>query len=195
MPPSVLRRASAMALLVVLAGFAAACNRQPEGTVKVAVVGDTPAIVDPAKGPLTPGEAVLLGTAAQGLVRFDPRGQIEPGLAERWNVSDDGLSYIFRLAAGEWPGGRKISAFQIARILRREIAANSNNSLKDSLGAVDEIVAMTDRVLEIRLSAPRPNLLQLLAQPELGLGLRRPGKRPFRMAPRRSPGYIPLERR
>ena len=129
-------------------------------------------------------------------MRFDPRGQIEPGLAERWNVSDDGLSYIFRLAAGEWPSGRKISAFQIARILRREIGANSNNSLKDTLGAVDEIVAMTDRVLEIRLRAPRPNLLQLLAQPELGLVYEGQGSGPFRMAQRGAPaGYIPLERR
>ena len=195
MPPSAPRRALAMALLVVLAAFPAACNRQPEGTVKVAVIGETPEIVDPASGPLTPSEATLLNSAAQGLVRFDPRGQIEPGLAERWNVSDDGLSYIFRLAAVEWPGGRKVTAHQIARILRREIAANSNNPLKDTLGAVDEIVAMTDRVLEIRLNAPRPNLLQLLAQPELGLVYEGQGSGPFRIAERGAPaGYIPLER-
>ena len=56
----------------------------------------------------------------------------------------------------------------------------SRNPLKDTLGAVDEIVAMTDRVIEIRLRAPRPNLLQLLAQPEFALAPRRPGQRPVR---------------
>jgi hypothetical protein len=37
------------------------------------------------------------------------------------------------------------------------------------MGAIAEIVAMTDRVIEIRLRSPRPNFLQLLAQPEMGI--------------------------
>ena len=40
-------------------------------------------------------------------------------------------------------------------------------------------MAMTDRVIEIRLSAPRPNLLQLLAQPEFGLVRASVGTGPF----------------
>ena len=182
MPPSALRRALAMALLVAAAVVNPACERKPEGAVKAVVIGETPKVVDPAAGPLSAGEAVLLTNVAQGLVRFDARGQIEPGLAERWNVSNDGLSYIFRLASGEWPGGRKITAHQAARILRRTLAGSSNNALKDTLGAVDEIVAMTDRVLEIRLRAPRPNLLQLLAQPEFALVRESEGSGPFRIA-------------
>ena len=38
---------------------------------------------------------------------------------------------------------------------------------------------MTDRVIEIRLLAPRPNLLQLLAQPEFGLLRDGEGSGPF----------------
>ena len=125
MPPSALRRALAMALLVAVAAVTSACERQPEGAVKVVVIGQTPKVVDPAAGPLSAGEALLLTNVAQGLVRFDARGQIEPGLAERWNVSNDGLSYIFRLASGEWPSGRKISAHQVARILRRELVGTA----------------------------------------------------------------------
>ena len=166
-----------MALALALAG--AACDRKPEGTLEVAVLGPPPKLVDPATGPLSPGEAVVLQNVAQGLVRFDARGQIEPGLAERWNVSDDGLSYIFRLASANWPNGRRITAQQVARLLRRQIASSSNNALRDSLGAISEIVAMTDRVLEIRLQAPRPNLLNILAQPELGLVFENQGSGPF----------------
>ncbi|WP_309662883.1 ABC transporter substrate-binding protein [Sphingomonas sp.] len=194
MPPA-LRRALAMTLLVALAAIPSACNRQPEGAVKVAVIGATPKIVDPATGPVTPSDAVLLNSVAQGLVQFDARGQIEPGLAERWNVSDDGLSYIFRLASGEWPSGTKVTAHQVARILRREIAGNSNNSLKDTLGAVDEIVAMTDRVLEIRLKAPRPNLLQLLAQPNFALVRIGQGSGPFQLAGQPPADFLLLRRK
>ena len=118
---------------------------------------------------MPPADAVLLQNVAQGLVRFDAGGNIVGGLAERWNVSDDGLSYIFRLASAEWPDGKKITAQQVARLLKRQLAARSRNPLKDSLGAVDDVVAMTDRVIEIQLVAPRPNLLSLLAQPELAI--------------------------
>ncbi|HUE80190.1 MAG TPA: ABC transporter substrate-binding protein [Sphingomicrobium sp.] len=181
MPPSLLRRASAMALLVAVVALQPGCDRQPQGAVRVTVIGDTPTVVNPAAGPLSPAEAVLVSNVAQGLVRFDARGQIEPGLAERWNVSDDGLSYIFRLASGDWPGGGRISARQVARILRRTLASSSN-PLKDAFGQVDEIVAMTDRVLEIRLSAPRPDLLQMLAQPEAALVREGQGTGPFTIA-------------
>ena len=104
-------------------------------------------------------------------------GNIVGGLAERWNVSDDGMSYIFRLAATKWPDGRKVTAEQVAQLLKRAVGPRSKNPLKDALGAIDDIVAMTDRVIEIRLTAPRPNLLALLAQPDLAIlrGRRRHG--------------------
>ena len=147
--------------------------------MRVTVIGEKPRIVDPAAAPLGRPTEVLLGNAAQGLVRFDAAGNIEAGLAERWNVSDDGLSYIFRLAAGEWPSGRKITAYEVARILRRQLAPASRNPLADAFGAVAQIVAMTDRVVEIRLRAPRPHLLQLLAQPEFALVREGEGTGPF----------------
>ena len=146
------------------------------------MVGDTPTVVDPAAGPLTPPQALLLSNVAQGLVRFDADGNIVGGLAERWNVSDDGLLYIFRLRSGEWPGGRKIVAEDVARLLRREIARSSRNSLKDTAGAVTQVLAMTDRVLAIQLFAPRPHLLQLLAQPEFAIVRGKQGSGPFTLA-------------
>ena len=95
----------------------AGCNNSGDGDVRVTVIGGDAAVVDPSSVPLTAPQAVLMSSAAQGLVRFDARGQIEPGLAERWNVTDDGLSYIFRLQSGEWPAGGKVTAYQVARLL------------------------------------------------------------------------------
>lgn len=155
------------------------CGKQVEGVSRVGAIGPTPRLVETVSVPLSPGDALVRQNLAQGLVRFDERGQVIPGLAERWNVSDDGLSYIFRLQTGDWPDGRKIRADEVARILARQIRPGSSNPLKDTLGAVSEIVAMTDRVIEIRLTAPRPNLLQLLAQPEFGLVRASVGTGPF----------------
>lgn len=184
-------------MAAALAGALAAlggCRDQNRDALDVIVIGEpASAIADPADGPLTPPQQMLLASVAQGLVRFDARGQIEPGLAERWNVSDDGLSYVFRLGAGEWPDGRTIHARDVARLIRRTLRSASRNPLKDTLGAVAEVVAMTDRVIEIRLSAPRPNLLQLLAQPEMAVTREGLGTGPFQPVERPAPsGAVPL---
>jgi oligopeptide transport system substrate-binding protein len=171
--------------LLMLAAFAgtASCRKQPEGTVKVVVIGPAPTLRDPAQAPLSLPDEVLLANVAQGLVRFDPGGNIVGGLAERWTVSDDGLSYIFRLAASNWPDGRKITAEQVARLLKRQIAGRSKNSLKDNLGVIQDVVAMTDRVIEISLIAPRPDLLSLLAQPQMAILRGGEGSGPFAAEP------------
>jgi len=165
--------------LVAAAIGVSGCGKDSDGVTRVGTIGPDPRLVETVMAPLTAGEALVRSNMAQGLVRFDERGQVVPGLAERWNVSDDGLSYIFRLQTGEWPDGRKIRADDVARILTRQLRPASTNPLKDTLGAVSEILAMTDRVIEIRLNAPRPNLLQLLAQPEMGLVRASAGTGPF----------------
>jgi ABC-type transport system substrate-binding protein len=180
--------------MAFLALISSACWDKREGAVRVTVIGGAAKVSDPALTMLSAPDAVLIATVGQGLVRFDAAGNIVPGLAERWNVSDDGLSYIFRIASADWPGGRKITAQQVARILKRS-TESSINPLKDTLGAVDDIVAMTDRVIEIRLKAPRPNLLSVLAQPEFAIVRNGTGTGPFQVDPKQDkPGELRLTR-
>ncbi len=191
-----MRRLLALLLIPALALIPSACRKEPEGTVKVIAIGGEPKMRDPASGPLATPDAVLLMNVGQGLVRFDASGNIVGGLAERWNLSDDGVSYIFRLASAEWPDGKKITAEQVAKILQRNLAPRSRSPIKDTLGAIDDIVAMTDRVIEIRLTAPRPSLLALLAQPEMGVVRGRYGTGPFSAAPdAKEPGWLRLTRK
>jgi len=168
-----------LVLITAMALVPAACRREPQGAVKAIVIGGDPKVRDPALGPLPVEDAILLQNVAQGLVRFDAAGNIVPGLAERWNVSDDGLSYIFRIASTKWPDGQKVTAEQVARLLKRQLAVRSKNQLRDVLGGIEDVVAMTDRVIEIQLVAPRPNLLSLLAQPELAILRNGDGTGPF----------------
>src|SRR5438477_2215827 len=143
-----MRRLLALLMILGLGLAAPACRRAPEGTLKAVVIGGPPKLSDPARGELSAPDAVLLENVGQGLVRFDASGNIVGGLAERWNVSDDGMSYIFRLAATKWPDGRPATAQQVARLLKRAIGPHSRDPLRDALGAVDDVVAMTDRVIE-----------------------------------------------
>ncbi|HEV2594821.1 MAG TPA: ABC transporter substrate-binding protein [Sphingomicrobium sp.] len=183
-----MRRLLALLLLAALALGPDACKPQSHGAVRVVVIGGQPQLRDPALGPFPESDAVLLENVAQGLVRFDASGNIVPGLAERWSVSDDGLSYIFRIASAEWPDGRKITGEQVAKILKHQLGEKSRNEFKDAVGAIEDVVAMTDRVVEIQLVAPRPNLLSILAQPQFSILRGNAGTGPFRAFPAIGPG-------
>ncbi|MCW3836152.1 ABC transporter substrate-binding protein [Sphingomonas canadensis] len=179
------------ALSLALALLLGACGggRGEEALLAVSAVGGELRTTDPSAGPLDPAGRVLLGAIAQGLVRFDGAGQIEPGLAERWIVTDNGRSYIFRLREAAWPDGRPVTADQVVRTLRRAAAANSRNALAPFLAVIDEIVEMTPQVIEVRLRRPRPDLLKLFAQPEMAI-LGRGGSGPFRSQPHPDGGVM-----
>lgn len=173
---------SAALLLLLAACGGGAGQRKDDAPVVVSAIGGPASPADPAAGPLDASRRVLLGATAQGLVRFDAAGGIEPGLAERWIVIDDGRSYIFRLREAQWPDGEQVTAAQVVRALRHAIGARSRNTLAPFLAVIDEIVEMTPQVIEVRLKRPRPDLLKLFAQPELAV-FRLPafdGSGPFR---------------
>ncbi|WP_265563893.1 ABC transporter substrate-binding protein [Sphingomicrobium arenosum] len=155
-------------LLAALALAAAACGRASDDEVRVMVIDEEVA------------QRMLDAALAQGLVRFDAAGEIEQGLAASWHVSDDARSYIFRLADAEWRDGEPVAAPDVVRLLSERIA---DPRWADEFGAVADVRAMTDRVIEIRLTAPQQHFLQLLARPELAIGTQRAGTGPFTPLP------------
>ena len=169
---------SAGAILLV-----SGCTEQETGPVKVTAIGGAPVIANPNIALLDPPSAFLVEGVAQGLVRFDSEGEIEPALAQSWIVSDDGLRYTFRIRRTRWPAGGRVTAQQVVARLRATLSPASSNPLKPILGLIAEIEPMTDEVLEIALRAPRPNFLQLLAQPEMAILLENAGTGPYRAEP------------
>jgi len=167
----------------VAAAFLGGCGGPDSGPVRISAIGAPPRLANPNLQPLDPPAVVLAEASAQGLVRFDAAGEIEPALAQSWIVSDDGLRYTFRIRRAQWiDGGARVTADQVVNRLKAALSRASRNPLKPVLGAIDNIVAMTDEVLEISLKGPRPNFLQLLAQPEMSIALGTHGTGPYRIA-------------
>ena len=184
---------SAFTSLALLAG----CDRRADvGPVVASVIGAPPELTDASHGDWPQSDRALADSVAQGLVRFDSAGQIEPGVAERWIVTDEGMTYIFRLREALWSDGRPVTAQEVVAILKRQLAPGSRNPLKPFLTSIDSIVEMTPQVIQIELSHPRPDLLKLFAQPELAIIRRRnpAGTGPFRImhAGRRSMLLTPV---
>lgn len=162
----VVRARTLFALVLSLA--LAACGREDEGPLRVAVIGDEASLF--AEGlRLSEGAQHVRAATETGLVTLDAEGGIVPGLADRWIVTEDARSYIFRLRDGEWPDGSELTAESARNELRDVIRRLEGTSLGLDLAPIEEIRAMAGRVVEIRLSTPVPDFLRLLAQPELGL--------------------------
>lgn len=145
----------------------AGCGRN-DGAVEVAFI-DTPEQLFASGVRLSSGAQHLRAATGAGLVALDAQGEVIPALADRWIVTDDGRSFIFRLRDGAWPDGRELTAETARRALLEAIGRLRGTSLGLDLAPIDEVRAMAGRVVEIRLSSPVPMLLQLLAQPELEL--------------------------
>jgi len=143
------------------------------GTIVVSLIGGRPE------------DAALLGPANEGLVRLDREGQIVPAAAARWAILDDGLDYIFRI-----DGTAGVSAPVVARRLREGLRRVRRDPDFAATAPIASIEAVTNTVVEIRLSAPQPDLLPLLARPEFAVGgmtdfrPARPGRGPVLFEPR-----------
>jgi len=150
------------------------------GPVRIAAIGALNSAANPINGELSAANAALLDATSQGLVSFDGEGQIDVGLAERWTVTADGRSYVFRIREAKWANGRKVTAADVANILEGYRAPRSKHMLKDDFPEIETIKAMTDSVIEIRLSVPQPGMLELLAQPSMAIVNRGLGWGPMR---------------
>ena len=69
-----------------------------------------PTSMDPQKG--TDVQSARIGyDLFEGLLTFAPDGKAIPGAAEKWTVSEDGLTYTFTLRAdGKWSDGTPVTA-------------------------------------------------------------------------------------
>ena len=139
-----------------------------DGPVEIAMVGEPATLFEEGVRLSLPAQH-LRAASQEGLVALDPTGQIVPALAERWIVTDDGLSYIFRLRERTWPDGDPIAAPDIQAALRERLRELEGTSLGLDLAKVTDIRDMTEKVVELRLSSQMPEFLRLLAQPELGI--------------------------
>ncbi len=159
-------------LIMVLLAVATlgACSQGVDNTrVRVDIIEDRPRPFAIGALPLPLASAYLRSATAQGLVTFDEKGRITPALANRWIVTDDGMSYIFRLNKARWNDGREVTSEEVVGLLQTRIRELRSGRFNAELAVIDRVIPMTGKVVEIRLKAPMPYFLEMIAQPEFGL--------------------------
>ena len=90
-----------------------------------------PPNLDPTGGAAQAIDSVLYANVFEGLTRFMADGSVVPGLAESWEISDDGLTYTFKLREGvTFHDGSAMDAEDVKFSLDRINAEDSANAQK-----------------------------------------------------------------
>lgn len=98
----------------------------------------------------------------EGLVRASEDGtEIQPCLADTWDISEDGLTYTFHIRDGaKFSDGSDVTAEDAAFSIERALNDGSWNSL---ISCIKEAKAVDDSTVEIDLNNPSGSLLSCLA--------------------------------
>jgi oligopeptide transport system substrate-binding protein len=104
----------------------------------------------------------------EGLTRFSAAGHAEPGLAESWTVSDNGLIWRFRLRPGlVFSDGVPIRAATFAGVFSRMRDASTTSPHAALFESIESVAVEDDLRLVVRLKGPFPALPELLAHPAM----------------------------
>jgi len=113
--------ATATATATVVAGCS---SGKALGGMRVGI-SDSPDSLDPAQGQ-TANAALIFKQLYTPLTNYSKDGALAPGLAESWEVSDDGLRWNFNLRTGlQWSDGVPITAGDIVFTVRKMLDPES----------------------------------------------------------------------
>jgi len=134
--------------------------------------------LDPHRAEDTSSFNVLLDLY-EGLLAEAPNGELVPGVATDWTVSEDGKTYVFDLRReARWSNGDPVTAHDFVYSLRRGVDPKTlsvySYILSPLLNADDitagklppeqlGVRAIDDHTLEIELANPTPYFLELMA--------------------------------
>ncbi|KRQ86152.1 Oligopeptide-binding protein OppA precursor [Caloramator mitchellensis] len=143
-------------------------------------LGAEPATIDPQLNSAVDGATVIVNTF-DGLTRLDASDKPVAAMAEKWEVSADGLTYKFFLRKdAKWTDGQPVKAQDFVYAWQRAVDpataseyayqvwyVKNGQAISEGKMAVDQlgVKAIDDTTLEVTLEAPTAYFLSLTAFP------------------------------
>ena len=148
--------------------FLAACSHKAPPNEFVMLIESSPTNLDPRVG--TDAQSERIGKLLfDALVHRDEHFNIQPWLAERWEIPDP-LTYIFHLRRGvQFHDGQTLTSRDVKWTLDSIISGKIRTAKASSYRFVDRIEAPDDTTLIIRLKEPYSSLLWNLSDGALGI--------------------------
>ncbi|MBK5928644.1 ABC transporter substrate-binding protein [Rhodobaculum claviforme] len=137
-----------------------------EGTVRVAL-GTSLNQLDPALTTIG-DEYVYVHLVFNGLTKLTPDLVVEPDLAERWDISNDLMTWTFHLRDDvTFHHGRALEAADVVATVERILDEGFGSRARTNLGMVETVAAIDARTVEFTLNAPYSGFADIFADRQM----------------------------
>lgn len=165
-------------LILAVSLLAAGCTAKSGPKYLRYSVGTEPETLDPRKSTGIP-ESTVEAQLFEGLTTLDNRNSPVPAMAEKWEVSPDGLKYVFHLRPGvKWSNGDPVTAYDFEYAWKTALSTElgskyayqlfyikNGEAYNQGLTTADKVGvrALDDKTLEVLLERPTAYFLSLTA--------------------------------
>ena len=119
-----------------------------------------PPHLDPTSAAAGAIDSVVYSNIFEGLTRFMGDGSVVPGLAESWEISDDGKVYTFKLRDGvTFHDGTTMDAEDVKFSLDRARAEDSANAQKALFTGITDVTVIDPLTVQVTLAEPNGSFL------------------------------------
>lgn len=111
-----------------------------------------PTSLDPTTDATAAIETMLTGNVYEQLTRVEENGEVAPSLAREWTISDDGLTYTFKLFEGvTFHDGSPLTAETVKFTFDRAMAKDSANPSKSIFEPIESVTVIDPATVEMKL--------------------------------------------
>lgn len=155
-------RKSRLAILLVSALALGVGNANAGGVLRV-TQPDEPAGLDATTTNAAAIAGALLYNTMETLIQVNDEGGLEPLLAESWDVSEDGLTYVFNIREGvKWHDGSDLTLDDV--IWTFEHGRTEGNVQSFAFADIDTIEATGPNQMTVTLKSPNSSFLSNMAK-------------------------------
>lgn len=156
---------ASFALIAMGTNLPALASANNKNTVRIGL-SLAPTSLDPTSTASMVVAEVFHYNVMEGLVQLDEHGVVRPGLAKKWDISDDGKKYVFHLRPDVFfHNGKPLTASVVKYSLERAIALKEQNKLYAALfNRIEKVSVIDDGTVSIHFTHPDPLTLSRLAE-------------------------------
>ena len=160
------KRLIALVLVVATVFCLGACGKKQTNDGITVQIGPNPETLDPALNSAVDGGNMLI-TLFETLLIIDEDNKVQPGQAEKYEVSPDGLTWTFTMRDGlKWSDGTELNAkdfeYSFKRLTKEEVAAPYAETVIGMVEGYTDAIGNPDAEGK-PTTTPDPDLLQVKA--------------------------------
>lgn len=165
-----------------------------EETVVRMNIGSEPDSLDPWQSAASDTEAIM-HNVFEGLCLYDENGEIIPGLAESWDISEDGLTYTFHLREDvTFHNGKPLTSADVLYTYNNLAGMGGEKAVSSKFENVESFEATDDYTFVIKLKEPSAGFLSLNIIAVLPEGYEDQATAPVGTGPFKFVEYVPSQR-